>query len=38
VAPYKRLVNKLIAAFEEEMHGRKEKFVERLLKAALQKA
>lgn len=29
VAPYKRLVNKLIAAFEEEMYGRKEKLVER---------
>jgi hypothetical protein len=30
VAPYKRLINKLIALFEEEMYDRKEKLVERL--------
>ena len=30
VAPYKRLVNKLISLFEEEMYHRKEKLVERL--------
>ena len=28
--PYKRIINKLIAAFEEEMHARKERLVERL--------
>jgi hypothetical protein len=31
VAPYKRLINKLISLFEEEMYDRKEKLVERLL-------
>lgn len=30
VAPYKRLVNKLISLFEEEMCDRKEKLIERL--------
>lgn len=30
VAPYKRLVNKLISLFEEEMYDRKEKLLERL--------
>jgi hypothetical protein len=30
VAPYKRLINKLISPFEEEMYERKEKLVERL--------
>ena len=35
VTPYKRLVNKLIAAFEEEMYGRKERLVEKLLEASL---
>jgi predicted nuclease with TOPRIM domain len=29
--PYKRLINKLIAAFEEEMYGRKERLIEKLL-------
>ena len=32
VAPYKRLINKLISLFEEEMYDRKEKLVERLQK------
>ena len=31
VAPYKRLINKLISLFEEEMYDRKEKLIERLL-------
>jgi uncharacterized protein Smg (DUF494 family) len=30
VAPYKRLINKLVSLFEEEMYDRKEKLVERL--------
>jgi len=30
VAPYKRLINKLISLFEEEMYDRKERLVERL--------
>jgi len=30
-APYKRLINKLIAVFEEEMYGRKERLIEKLL-------
>jgi uncharacterized protein Smg (DUF494 family) len=30
VAPYKRLINKLISLFEEEMYDRKEKLVEKL--------
>ena len=30
VTPYKRLVNRLISLFEEEMYDRKEKLVERL--------
>jgi hypothetical protein len=30
VAPYKRLINKLISLFEEEMYDRKEDLVERL--------
>ena len=30
VAPYKRLINKLISLFEEEMYDRKEKLVEGL--------
>lgn len=30
VAPYKRIINKLISLFEEEMYDRKEKLVERL--------
>ena len=30
VAPYKRLINKLISHFEEEMYDRKEKLVQRL--------
>jgi len=29
VAPYKKLINKLISLFEEEMYDRKEKLVER---------
>jgi hypothetical protein len=29
VAPYKRLINKLISLFEEEMHDRKEKLLDR---------
>lgn len=33
VAPYKRLVNKLITVFEEEMYDRKERLVERFLEA-----
>jgi hypothetical protein len=32
VAPYKRLINKLISLFEEEMYDRKERLVERLQK------
>lgn len=32
VAPYKRLINKLISLFEEEMCARKEALIERLLK------
>ena len=32
VAPYKKLVNKLISLFEEEMYDRKEKLIEKLLK------
>jgi len=34
VAPYKRLINKLISLFEEEMYSRKENLVERLLRAS----
>jgi hypothetical protein len=34
VAPYKRLINKLISLFEEEMYDRKEKLVERLRELA----
>jgi hypothetical protein len=34
VAPYKRLINKLIALFEEEMYDRKEKLVDRLQELA----
>lgn len=30
VAPYKRLINKLISLFEEEMYDRKERLVEKL--------
>lgn len=30
VAPYERLVNKLISLFEEEMYDRKERLIERL--------
>ena len=30
--PYKRLINKLVAAFEEEMYGRKERLIKKLLK------
>jgi len=30
VAPYKRMINKLISLFEEEMYDRKEKLVQRL--------
>ena len=30
IAPYKRLINKLISLFEEEMYDRKEKLVQRL--------
>jgi hypothetical protein len=30
VAPYKRLINKLISILEEEMYDRKEKLIERL--------
>lgn len=30
VAPYKRLINKLISLFEEEMYDKKENLVERL--------
>lgn len=32
VAPYKKLVNKFISLFEEEMYERKEKLIEKLLK------
>jgi len=35
VAPYKRLINKLISLFEEEMYDRKEKLVERLRELAV---
>jgi len=31
VAPYKKLVNKLISLFEEEMYDRKERLIEKLL-------
>jgi hypothetical protein len=34
VAPYKRLINKLISLFEEEMYDRKEKLVDRLQELA----
>jgi hypothetical protein len=34
VAPYKRLINKLISLFEEEMYDRKEKLVQRLQELA----
>jgi hypothetical protein len=34
VGPYKRLINKLISLFEEEMYDRKEKLVERLRELA----
>jgi hypothetical protein len=34
VAPYKRLINKLISLFEEEMYDRKENLVERLQELA----
>jgi len=34
IAPYKRLINKLISLFEEEMYDRKEKLVERLRELA----
>jgi vacuolar-type H+-ATPase catalytic subunit A/Vma1 len=34
VAPYKRLINKLISLFEEEMYDRKERLVERLQELA----
>ena len=34
VAPYKRLINKLISLFEEEMYDRKEKLVETLRELA----
>jgi len=34
VAPYKRLINKLISLFEEEMYDRKERLVERLRELA----
>ena len=34
VAPYKRLINKLISLFEEEMYDRKEKLIERLQELA----
>ena len=30
MAPYKRLINRLISLFEEEMYDRKEKLVQRL--------
>jgi len=30
LSPYKRLINRLIALFEEEMYDRKEKLVQRL--------
>lgn len=30
VAPYERMINKLISFFEEEMYDRKENLVERL--------
>jgi hypothetical protein len=30
VAPYKRLINKLISLFEEEMYDRKKKLIEKL--------
>ena len=32
VAPYKKLVNKLISLFEEEMYDKKEKLIEKLVK------
>lgn len=31
VAPYKKLVNKLITLFEEEMYERKEKIIDKFL-------
>jgi len=31
IAPYKKLVNKLISLFEEEMYERKERLIEKLL-------
>ena len=31
IAPYKRLINKLIATFEEEMYQRKERLVEKFI-------
>jgi len=34
VPPYKRLINKLISLFEEEMYGGKEKLIERLRELA----
>ena len=37
VAPYKRLINKLISLFEEEMYRRKEELVEKLLEASCEK-
>ena len=33
IAPYKKLVNKLISLFEEGMYERKKKLIEKLLKA-----
>lgn len=38
VAPYKRLVNKLISLFEEDMYRRKESLVEKLLEAVAGRA
>ena len=32
VAPYKKLVNKLISLFEEEMYERKERLIEKIMK------
>jgi hypothetical protein len=38
VAPYKRLVSKLISLFEEDMYRRKESLVEKLLEAVAGRA
>jgi len=32
ITPYRKLVNKLISLFEEEMYERKERLIEKILK------